>query len=62
MAGYSPVAVRELKRALNASVEQDFEAAREVELEAYGRCFASRDRIEGMRAFVEKRVPDFKGT
>ena len=61
LAGYSPVAIRELKRALNASLEMDFEAARALEIEAYGRAFESKDRREGMAAFVEKRPPVFRG-
>lgn len=61
VAGYSPVALRELKRALNASLELDFASAREVEIEAYGAAFDSQDRQEGMRAFLEKRPPKFIG-
>jgi enoyl-CoA hydratase len=61
MAGYSPVAMRELKCALNASMELSFEAAREAEIKAHARCFASNDRLEGMTAFVEKRSPNFRG-
>jgi enoyl-CoA hydratase len=61
VAGYSPVALRELKRALNASLELDFASAREVEIDAYGAAFDSADRQEGMDAFLEKRVPRFTG-
>ncbi|WP_417516171.1 enoyl-CoA hydratase/isomerase family protein [Minwuia sp.] len=61
LAGYSPVAMRELKNVLNASLELDFASAREIEIDAYGRCFDSEDRVEGTSAFVEKRTPDFKG-
>jgi enoyl-CoA hydratase len=61
LASYSPVALRELKNALNASMEQDFEAARAAEVAAYGRNFGSQDRLEGTRAFVEKRAPNFTG-
>ncbi len=61
MAGYSPVALRETKCALNASLEMSFEAAREAEIAAHARCFASDDRYEGMNAFIEKRSPDFRG-
>lgn len=62
LAGYSPLALAELKGVLNASLERDFAGAREYEIEAYGRCFDSDDRREGMRAFVEKRPPRFRGT
>lgn len=61
IAGYSSVALRELKRALNASLELDFASAREVEIEAYGAAFDSQDRQEGMAAFLEKRPPRFTG-
>jgi len=61
VAGYSPVALRELKAVLNASLELDFETARRTELAAYGRTFASADRVEGMRAFIDKRPPRFEG-
>jgi enoyl-CoA hydratase/carnithine racemase len=61
LAGYSPVALRELKSALNASLERDFEAARAEENAAYLRCFTSEDRKEGIAAFVEKREPVFQG-
>ncbi len=61
LAGYSPIALRELKCALNASLERDFEAARAEEIAAYGRCFESEDRKEGVAAFIEKRAPNFTG-
>lgn len=61
LASYSPVALRELKCALNASLERDFESARAEEVKAYKRCFASKDRLEGARAFLEKRAPNFIG-
>ena len=61
LAGYSPLTLRELKRALNAALEEDFDAARATEVEAYGRCFDSEDRREGMLAFIEKRPPVFRG-
>jgi len=61
MAGYSPLALRELKGALNASQERDWTTARAAEVARYGACFASFDKEEGVRAFVEKRPPRFEG-
>ncbi len=61
LASYSPVALREVKHVLNASLERDFEAARAEEIAAFGRCYASEDRREGVAAFVEKRAPVFRG-
>jgi enoyl-CoA hydratase len=61
LASYSPIAVRNLKRALNASLERDFEAARVEEANAYRDCFDHEDVREGVAAFIEKRPPSFKG-
>ena len=61
LAGYSPIAIRNLKRALNASLERDFEAARAEEAHAYRDCFEHEDVREGVAAFVEKRPPAFTG-
>ena len=33
----------------------------QFELEAYNRLVGTEDRMEGVRAFNEKRKPDFKG-
>lgn len=57
--GYSPVALRELKAVLNASLEDGFDAARDVETRAYAELFRHGDVKEGARAFLEKRPPRF---
>ena len=42
-------------------VTGDMTAANELEAQAFAMLFGSDDQKEGMKAFVEKRKPDFKG-
>ena len=61
MARWSPVALRLAKQAVNAAFEMPLRAGLEHEKELFLTAFASEDGREGVRAFVEKRKPDFKG-
>jgi enoyl-CoA hydratase len=54
------VAVRYAKTAINRGIETDIETAMALERELFGLCFATYDQKEGMGAFVEKRMPEFK--
>lgn len=56
----SGVALALAKRALNAGVEMSLSAALDYEIECFALCFASNDQKEGMRAFLEKRLPKFE--
>ncbi len=57
----SPVAVRQVKWAIDQGADLPYEEGLEREHEAYMRALASEDRAEGIAAFNEKRSPAFKG-
>ena len=61
MARWSPVSLRLAKQAVNAAFEMPLRAGLEHEKELFLAAFASEDGREGVKAFVEKRKPDFKG-
>ena len=49
------------KRLLHASTQNAFEAQLQAEAEMFADCAASDDFAEGVRAFIEKRPPEFAG-
>lgn len=61
IAQHPPLAVRFAKRAINRGMQTDLDSGLEYERYAAAMIVDSEDRIEGMRAFVEKREPQFKG-
>jgi enoyl-CoA hydratase/carnithine racemase len=56
-----PLAVRLAKQAVLAAEETALTAGLDQERRLYELAMATEDRVEGMRAFLEKRRPDFKG-
>jgi enoyl-CoA hydratase/carnithine racemase len=56
-----PIAARLAKQAVIAADETSLSAGLETERRLYELSFATEDRVEGMKAFLEKRKPDFKG-
>jgi enoyl-CoA hydratase len=61
IASKAPLAVAQAKRAMLRGVMGDMTAASELEAQAFAMLFGTDDQEEGMRAFVEKRKPEYKG-
>ena len=61
IASKSPVAIRLAKMAVNKAFEMGLTQGIDFEREVFYLLFASEDKNEGMRAFQEKRKPEFKG-
>jgi enoyl-CoA hydratase/carnithine racemase len=56
-----PLAVRQIKEVLLAGQDASLETALMLERKSFQLLFASEDQKEGMRAFLEKRRPTYKG-
>lgn len=61
IASKGPVATRLAKEAVDRAYESTLHLGIEYERQALYLAFASEDAKEGLRAFTEKRKPDFKG-
>lgn len=49
------------KRAINMGIEVDMASGLELEEECYGQLLDTKDRLEGLAAFAEKRKPRYRG-
>ncbi|UJR15183.1 hypothetical protein I4U23_002144 [Adineta vaga] len=61
IAQQGPLAVRMAKQAINKGIEVDLQTGLDVEEGCYDTVLTSEDRIEGLKAFQEKRKPVYKG-
>ncbi len=57
----SPVALRMAKEAVKTASRSTLDEGLRREIDLFALCFSSEDKDEGVRAFLEKRKPEFKG-
>lgn len=57
----SPIALRLAKEAVKLASRSNLDEGLRREVDLFALCFSSEDKDEGVRAFLEKRKPSFKG-
>lgn len=57
----SPATLGTLKYAVNRGIEMNLEYALEYEADCFGAVCATEDAREGLKAFLEKKKPEYKG-
>jgi enoyl-CoA hydratase len=58
----APIALAMAKRAIQRAAGSDTDEGFEFELNCFAHCFSTQDQKEGMKAFLEKRPPQFIGS
>lgn len=61
LAAKPPFAMKMAKKAINSAWSCDIETGMAMEADAWGMLYGTEDQKEGMKAFLEKRKPSFKG-
>jgi enoyl-CoA hydratase len=61
IANNAPIATRQAKRSMHFGMQMDLRTGLFFEIDAYNKMVSTEDRHEGVRAFNEKRKPNFKG-
>lgn len=62
IAGNAPLSTRQIKTSVSRGLRMSLGDAMAFEIEAYNRLVPTQDRLEGVRAFNEKRKPRFAGS
>lgn len=61
MADKGPIALRMAKEAVKLASRSNLDEGLKREVDLFALCFATEDKDEGVKAFLEKRKPEFKG-
>ena len=61
LAGYSPIALTQIKEVANLGVDMPLQGALALERKAFQILFDTEDQKEGAKAFLEKRDANYKG-
>lgn len=61
IAEMSPVALSMAKASVKNAARMNLRAGLDSEVDLFAICFSSEDKEEGVKAFLEKRKPEFKG-
>jgi enoyl-CoA hydratase / 3-hydroxyacyl-CoA dehydrogenase len=61
IASRAPLGVQWVKQVIDRGMDAPLSSALHIEAESAGHTFGTQDRLEGMRAFLERRKPEFKG-
>lgn len=61
MASRGPIALRYAKEAINKGLDLTLEQGLRLEADLYFLLHTTKDRTEGIKAFTEKRIPQFEG-
>jgi enoyl-CoA hydratase/carnithine racemase len=56
-----PIAITQAKYVINRGLEVPLDEALQMESDAYEVCIPTKDRVEALAAFKEKRKPEFRG-
>jgi enoyl-CoA hydratase/carnithine racemase len=58
----APLSVRQAKLSIHHGLQMDLRTGTFFEIEAYNRLIPTQDRVEGVKAYNEKRKPNFVGS